>query len=50
MKWNLTMPHLQLIATQMSANPAQNIKNALNSKKVRNCYAWSDSTVPGAMA
>ena len=44
------MPHLQLIATQMSANPAQNIKNALDSKNVRNCYGWSDSTVHGAMA
>ena len=29
----------------MSANLAQNIKNALNNQNVRNFYAWSNSTV-----
>ena len=34
-KKNLTMPHLELITAQMSANYAQNIKNALNNQNVR---------------
>ena len=44
-KINLTIPRLELIAAQMSANLSQNIKNALNNQNVRNFYAWSDSTV-----
>ena len=44
-KINLTIPHLKLIVTQMSANLSQNIKNALSNQNVRNLYAWSDSTV-----
>ena len=44
-KRNLTIPRLELIAAQMSANLFQNIKNALNNQNVRNFYAWSDSTV-----
>ena len=43
-KRNLTIPSLELIAAQMSANLSQNIKNALTNH-VRNFYAWSDSTV-----
>ena len=42
---NLTIPRLELIAAQMSANLAQNIKNTLNNEIVRNFYAWSESTV-----
>ena len=45
MKRNLTIPRLESIATKMSANLFQNIKNALNNQNVRNAYAWSDSTV-----
>ena len=44
-KRNLTIPRLELIAAQMSANLSQNIKNALSNQNVRNFYAWSDSTV-----
>ena len=44
-KRNLTIPHLELIAAQISAILSQNIKNALNNQNVRNFYAWSDSTV-----
>ena len=44
-KRNLTIPSLELIAAQMSANLSQNIKNALTNQNVRNFYAWSDSTV-----
>ena len=44
-KRNLTIPHLELIATQMSVNLSQNIKYALNNQNVRNFYAWSDSAV-----
>ena len=44
-KRNLTIPRLELIATQMSANLSQNIKNALNNQNVKKFYAWSDSTV-----
>ena len=43
-KRNLTIPSLELIAAQMSANLSQNIKNALTNH-VRNFYARSDSTV-----
>ena len=45
LKRNLAIPRLELIAAQMSANLSENIKNALNNQNVRNCYAWSDSTV-----
>ena len=41
---NLTITRLELIAAQMSANLAQNIKNAINNQNVRNFYSWSDST------
>ena len=44
-KRNLTMPCLELIAAQMSANLAQYIKNGLNNQNVRKFYACSDSTV-----
>ena len=44
-KRNLTIPSLELIAAQMSANLSQNIKIALTNQNVRNFYAWSDSTV-----
>ena len=44
-KKNLTIPRLELIAAQISANLSQNIKNALNNQNVRNFYAWSDSTI-----
>ena len=44
-KRNLTIPRLELIAVQMSANLSQNIKNVLSNQSVRNFYAWSDSTV-----
>ena len=43
-KKNLTIPRLELIAAQMSANLSQNIKSALKNQNVRNFYAWSDST------
>ena len=35
-KRNLTIPRLELIAAQMSANLSQNMKNALSNQKVRN--------------
>ena len=44
-KRNLTIPRLELIATQPSVNLAQYIINALNNQNVRIFYAWSDSTV-----
>ena len=44
-KRNLTIPRLELIAVQMFANLSQNIKSALSNQKVRNFYAWSESTV-----
>ena len=44
-KRNRTIPRLKFIATQVSANLAQNIKNALNTLNVRSFYAYSDNTV-----
>ena len=44
-KRNITIPCLDLIAAQMSANLSQDTKNALSNQSVRNFYAWSDSTV-----
>ena len=44
-KRNLATPRFELIAAQMSANLAQNIKNALNNQNIINFYAWSYSTV-----
>ena len=44
-KRNLTIPRLELIAAQMSANLSQNTKTAFNNQNVRNFYAWSGSTV-----
>ena len=35
-KRNLTIPRLELIAAQMSANPSQNIKKSLNNQSVTN--------------
>ena len=44
-KRNRTIPRLKFIATQVSPNLAQNIKNALNTLNIRSFYAWSDNTV-----
>ena len=44
-KRNLTIPRLELIAAQMSANLSQNTKNDLNNQIVTNFYARSVSTV-----
>ena len=44
-KRNLKKPRFELMAAQMFANLAQNIKNALNNQNVRDFYVWLDSTV-----
>ena len=40
----LSMPPLELVATYMSTNLAENAKTCLNKLCVRKIYAWSDST------
>ena len=44
-KRNLTIPCLELIAMQMSANSSQIIKKSLNNQSVRNFWPWPDSAV-----
>ena len=44
-KKQLTISRLELVATQMVANIADNIWNSLLSHNVREVYGWSDSTV-----
>ena len=44
-KRNLTIPRLELIVAQMSANLSQNIKKSLNNQSVRNFCPWPESAV-----
>ena len=41
----LTIPRLELIAAQMVANLAENIKSTIASHKIKTIYRWSDSLV-----
>ena len=42
-KWSI--PRLELVATHMAANLADNIKTALANLNVRNVLGWTDCTV-----
>ena len=44
-KRDLTIPRLELVAAHMAANLLENARTALNNYPVKNCYAWTDSTV-----
>ena len=44
-KIELTVPRLELVAAHMAANPLENARTALNTYPVKNCHAWTDSTV-----
>ena len=39
------MPRLELVATHVTVNLADNIKIALTNMNVRNEFGWTDSTV-----
>ena len=39
---NLSIPRLELVVAQMSANLAKNVKNCLSKLSVRKIYVWSD--------
>ena len=41
----LRIPSLELVAAQMVANLANNIRNSLQNYNIREVYGWSDSTV-----
>ena len=44
-KQKLSIPKLELVATHMVANLADNIKTALANLNIRNAFGWTDSTV-----
>ena len=44
-KQKLSIPKLELVATHMAANLADNIKTALANLNIRNAFGWTDSTV-----
>ena len=44
-KKDQTIPRLELIATHMSSNLANNIQNALKNQNIRKVTGWTDSTV-----
>ena len=44
-KQKLSIPKLELVATHMAANLADNIKIALANLNIRNAFGWTDSTV-----
>ena len=44
-KKGLTIPCLELIAAQMAANVAENIKSAILNHKIKAIYGWLDSLV-----
>ena len=41
----LTVPRLELIAAQMVANLAENVKSAIPNYKIKAIYGWLDSLV-----
>ena len=41
----LSIPRLELVATHLVANLADNIKTALTNLKIRNVFGWTDSPV-----
>ena len=43
-KQKLSIPKLELVATHMAANLADNIKTALANLNIRNAFGWTDST------
>ena len=44
-KQKLSIPKLELVATHVAANLADNIKTALTNLNIRNVFGWTDSTV-----
>ena len=44
-KQKLSIPKLELVATHMAANLADNMKTALANLNIRNVFGWTDSTV-----
>ena len=44
-KKQMTIPRLELVAAQMVANLAENIRTSLQNHNIREVYGWSDSTV-----
>ena len=40
----MSIPRLELVATHMAANLADNIKTALANLNIRNIFGWTDST------
>ena len=47
-KRQLTIPRLELVATLMVANLADNVQNSLPNYNIREVYLWSYSTVEGS--
>ena len=47
-KRQLTIPRLELVATLMVANLADNIQNSLPNYNIREVYGWPYSTVEGS--
>ena len=43
-KQKLSIRRLELVATRMAANLADNIKTALANLNIRNIFGWTDST------
>ena len=41
----MTIPRLELVATQMVENLAENIRTSLPSQNIREVHGWSDSAV-----
>ena len=44
-KQKLSIPRLELAATHMAANLADNIKSELTNLNIRNAFGWAESTV-----
>ena len=44
-KRELTIPRPELVDSYMAANLLDNARTTLNTYAVKNCYAWTDSTV-----
>ena len=44
-KQNTTIPRLELIASRMASNLAQNLKEALSNYNIHEIFGWTDSTV-----
>ena len=44
-KKQITIPRLELVAAQMVANLAENIRTSLPNHNIREVHGWSDSTV-----